>query len=83
MVLTDTALIFCPHLQFLEARVKGDKIEVIRNQHDPDLDYGGGEMTLTAEHAEVMDQRDKQYTIQELGQICEAYWKDWEEKQKN
>lgn len=43
-------------------------------QIDTAFDYCGGYFSFTAESAEVEDEAGKNYTIEELGNLSEAYW---------
>jgi len=81
-VLVDESLIFEPELEILESNVKDGAIQVICNQHSHELDYCGGELSFIAKSAEVTDEAEKVYSLEELDTICKEYWDEWSNKNK-
>jgi hypothetical protein len=76
-VLSSTDVIFTPELEILNADPSGTGLTVICNQPSPHFSYCGGELSLEADSAEVLDEGGKPYSLAELGQIAEAYWRAW------
>ena len=79
-ILNDLNEIFKPKLWILDGSIKNNKIAVACSQADPSLSYCGGGLYFTASSVKVTDEAGKEYTIEELGNICEAYWDEWEKE---
>lgn len=77
-LLTEAETIFTPQLEILEGNIEEGRIEVVCSQHSEAFEYCGGELSFEAQSAEVDDEAGKSYSIEELGEICEAYWNAWE-----
>lgn len=82
-ILKDIESIFKPKLWVLSAKLIQNKIEVACSQSDAAFDYCGGNLSFTANSAVVTDEGNKEYTIDELDHICESYWTEWEDENKN
>ncbi len=74
--------IFAGEPDILNSEVKNGSIEVTMNQSSTEFDYCGGTLSFKADSASVTDEGGKEYTIRELGQICEDYWNEWENTNK-
>ena len=72
--------IFHPDLDILESSVKNEHIEVACNQTSEEYDYCGGTLSFRADTATVTDEAGKAYSVEELDQLCKAYWDDWARK---
>ena len=72
--------IFAPELEILSADPSDGGFTVICNQPSPQFSYCGGELSLQADSAEVLDEVGKPYSLEELRQIAKAYWHDWSVK---
>ena len=82
--LTHVEEIFKPEYEILEANIVESRIQVICNQHSHEYDYGGGELYFVADSLVILDQEEKSYTIEELGQISTRYWENFSrEKSKD
>jgi hypothetical protein len=69
--------IFEPELEISGAEPEGDSIKIICNQSSPQCEYSGGTLLLQADYALVTDEGGKEYSLEELRQICSGYWSDW------
>ena len=74
----DLKKIFQAKLWILDAEIKNERIVVSCSQADSAFDYCGGFLSFTAESANVKDEAGKDYTIEELGNLSESYWDEWE-----
>jgi hypothetical protein len=72
--LTEPSDIFKAELEILSADIKEEKVVVACNQHDTDLDYCGGNLTIVCETIKVYDQNKNELTIAALDKICNDYW---------
>lgn len=72
--------VFKAKLWILDAEIKGNRIEVSCSQNDSSFDYCGGTLSFATRSAIVKDENGKEYTIDEIGDICESYWTEWEKK---
>ncbi|MEG3438471.1 hypothetical protein V0288_15170 [Pannus brasiliensis CCIBt3594] len=81
-VLREIDTIFKPELEILDANCEEDQIKVICTQHSLELDYFGGELSLSATSAEVLDEAGKNYSIEELDTLCKSYWDEWANQHK-
>jgi len=72
--------VFEPELGILSCEVEGLSLNVACNQPSKNWNYCGGTLTLQADGAIVRDEGKKEYSIEELGAICEKYWSEWEKK---
>ncbi len=72
--------IFQSRLWILSAEIKGCKIEVACSQNDHTFDYCGGHLGFSVDSAIVLDENNREYSVEELSEICDAYWSDWETK---
>ncbi|EKD26139.1 MAG: hypothetical protein ACD_79C01346G0001 [uncultured bacterium] len=79
----DLNQIFQANLWILDAEIKEKSIVVSCSQADTAFDYCGGYLAFTSESAKVEDEAGKEYTIEELGNLSEAYWEEWENNNKN
>lgn len=69
--------IFAPDLAILSGETDGEHIKIICNQSSADYSYCGGELRFSASGATVHDERGKGYSVDELHQLCKAYWDEW------
>lgn len=68
-------------LEILEAKLIGDRIEVVCNiKSNADSEFCGGELLFHADAAVVRDEANKEYSITELGDLCRSYWNNWKLK---
>ena len=74
--------IFQANLLILDAEIKENAIIVSCVQEDSSFDYCGGYLSFTAKSAKVEDETRKEYTIEELGNLSEAYWDEWKNNNK-
>lgn len=81
--LSSIAEIFEHELEILNGEVADDSFKVICSQPSPTCDYCGGELLLKADSASVTDEDGKDYSLEELRQICRGYWSDWEKRNAN
>jgi len=80
-LIAETSDIFKSPLEILEAKLTGDRIEVVCNiKSNVDSEFCGGELLFHADAATVRDEANKEYSISELGEICRGYWNDWKLK---
>ncbi len=75
--------IFDPELGILSSSSAGDVIEVVCDIYSQTCDCNGGSLLFKADSAVVTDEGDKEYSIEELCQLCDGYWSDWEKKNAN
>ena len=78
--LTDLSDIFKAELEILSADIKEGKVIIACNQHDTDLDYCGGNLTISCQTIKVFDQNKNELTIDQFGEICKIYWDEWSKK---
>lgn len=71
------AEIFAPPLEILSGEVVADRIEVVCNQPAASALHCGGMLAFRVTSADVIDQNGKHYSLAELAEIADAYWKDW------
>ncbi len=73
--------IFKPPLDILESNLMDNGyVEIICNQKAVASDFCGGNLQLKTTGAIVRDESGKQYSIDELGTICEEYWDEWKKR---
>lgn len=82
-IFLDLKQIFQAHLWILDAEIKKELIVVSCSQTDTKFDYCGGFLSFSADSAKVNDESGKEYAIEELGNLSEAYWNEWENNNKN
>jgi hypothetical protein len=81
VLISDLAVISKLELEILSANLKEDRFEIICNIPSYlNSDYSGGELLFRADSARVYDEVGKEYSILELGAVCEAYWNEWKMK---
>jgi len=73
-VLSNVDEIFMPELEILQSEVSQGCIRIVCNQHSHQYDYCGGELQFDVDAAEVSDQNNKLYSIDELSSISDKYW---------
>lgn len=66
MVKTDFTDIFKAELEILSADIKDNAVIVTCNQHNPDYNYSGGNLTISSQGIKVFDQNKKELTIDQL-----------------
>jgi hypothetical protein len=76
-LLTDIEEIFKAELEILAAEIEEDYVKITCNQHNTDFDYCGGTLLLNCKTIRIFDQEKRQLTLDEFGEICKAYWKDF------
>ncbi|HEY4124078.1 MAG TPA: hypothetical protein VGM36_05655 [Rhizomicrobium sp.] len=81
-LIRDPAQIFAGELTILSSDIKNGSVEIAMDQPSDGFDYCGGTLSFKANTASVLDEGGKQYTVNELGQICEEYWAEWSRKSK-
>lgn len=70
--------IFAPELDVLGCEIENGALKVTCNQSSPKWNYCGGELRLKADSATVTDAGGKEYSIEELGRLCDEYWNEWQ-----
>ncbi len=79
-ILNSLVEIFKPPLDILDANIiENQGIEVICNQADIASEFCGGNLYFRTTGAIVTDESGKQYSIEELGRLCEEYWDEWQQ----
>lgn len=73
----DVSKIFSLELEILESNVIDGLVRVVCDQHSPDCEYCGGELLFSSEVAIVTDENNKEYSIDELDVLCQEYWDEW------
>ena len=76
-VITEFSRIFASSLDILSASVKEGGFEVICNIPSIDCDYCGGELFFRAKSATILDEANKEYSVEELRKISKDYWDAW------
>jgi len=79
---SDYSEIFKVDLEILSCKFANDTFNIFCNQADSVYDFCGGELSLNVNSAEVLDEAQKEYSIDELSELCSGYWEDWEQKNK-
>ena len=69
-------------MEILSGEVKDGSIQIACNQANSSLDFCGGELYLLCTGATVSDPSGKEYSLDELGKICQEYWDEWSNKSK-
>lgn len=69
--------IFKPRLDILQGEVRDKIIEIVCNQASPTFPYSGGELQFHAESAAVSDESGRFWSLEELAELCKAYWDEW------
>jgi hypothetical protein len=77
MLLDNVDQIFKTELEILESNIENQKIKVICNQNSSEFDYCGGELYLSSSSAEITDEANKYYSLEDLDTLCKGYWDDW------
>jgi hypothetical protein len=76
-LLTDIDDIFKASLEILSADIENNHVRISCNQHNTDFDYCGGTLLLNCKTIKIFDEVKRELTIDELTEICKAYWKDF------
>ena len=76
-MITEFSRIFASSLDILSASVKEGGFEVICNIPSIDCDYCGGELFFRAKSATILDEANKEYSVEELRKISKDYWDAW------
>jgi hypothetical protein len=79
-IITEIDTIFKDKHWILDAEIIQDKFKVACSQADEGLDFCGGDLSFSATSANVTDENRKEYTIDELASINEAFWDEWAKK---
>ena len=74
VIKTELAEIFKADLEILNAKIEGDSVEIICNQHNKHVDYSGGKLTISCKQVEAFDQNKNRLTVDQLDGICNRYW---------
>ena len=80
IIKTDFADIFKAELLILSADIIDGSVVVSCSQYNRDLDYCGGNLTISCQKIKVFDQNKNALTIGEFGEICKNYWDEWRTK---
>ena len=72
--------IFIPPLHILSGDCVGARVQVECNQPATSTPHCGGTLSFLATSADVVDERGKHYSLKDLVEIAEAYWKEWSER---
>ncbi|HEX7412885.1 MAG TPA: hypothetical protein VF411_02485 [Bacteroidia bacterium] len=80
-IIIDSKVIFQIPLDIQDGEVKSNNvvIHVGANAH-PSLDNFSGDLSFECSGVEIFDPKLKQLTFKELVQVCEQYWKDFENR---
>lgn len=78
--LTDPAEIAACELEILNAVTAGNAVQV--NCLWPASLATGGELLLMAGGATVLDERDREWTLDSLRELARQYWHDWQERNR-
>lgn len=62
------------NLDIISAGVKDDDVLITCYQHNTDLDYCGGNLTISANEVKVYDHDNNLITIEQLDSVCRLYW---------
>ncbi len=81
-VLREISAILADPMTILEGNEKEGRIEVILSSAEIVKEFCGGELLFNSIGAEVTDESGRQYTLNELGDISEAYWNEWSRNSK-
>jgi len=76
--IVSVAQIFAPELDILSCEIEDTALKVVCNQTSPHWNYCGGELMFKADAAVVTDPDGKNYSIDQLRQISQAYWTAWQ-----
>ena len=74
--------IFEERFEILSAKEDEGRVSIACNIHDPNSELCGGDLSFHCDSAEVSDEAQRKYSIDELGDICEGYWDDWQSKRQ-
>jgi len=81
---TEELLEFCEfsneELEILSAEKNEKGIKVSCSIAAPKSRFCGGNLSFQCGAAEVFDQSGKQYTIDQLDEICKSYWDEWSQR---
>ncbi|MBV7532904.1 hypothetical protein [Chitinophaga sp. sic0106] len=80
VVKTEIADIFRAELEIISADIQENKVVVTCSQHDNNFDYCGGNLTISARAIKLLDQSEHPLTVDELWEICKAYWAEFRNK---
>lgn len=69
--------IFEPELEILGAEIEGDVLSITCGRPIDRYDHSGGHLILRADSAQVFDEAGKSYSIEALGDLCGAYWRNF------
>jgi len=67
-------------LEILSAEENEGDIKVSCSIAAPKSRFCGGNLSFQCGAAEVVDESGKQYTIDQLNEICKAYWHEWSQR---
>ena len=73
--------IFTPRLEVLSGETEGRLIRVVCN-HPGRLSYSGGDLRFPATAAHVRDEAGREWSLEELKSLAEAYWTEFSERGK-
>ena len=72
--LTEISEIFKPELEILTADSIDNKVVIAFSLYDTNFDYCGGILTISCSSIKILDQKEKEMTIDELTEISNKYW---------
>jgi hypothetical protein len=55
-------------------------LSAVINQHDTELDYSGGNLTISCQAIKIFDQNKNELTVDQFDEICKNYWDEWSKK---
>lgn len=75
--------IFTPPLDILSGEVRNERVQAVCNQPSSSTAHCGGTLSFRAASATVSDENGKQYSLKELFELADGYWRDWENRSKD
>ncbi len=76
IVKTGFNTIFEEELEILSAEIKDYAVVVYCDQHNTDLDYCGGTLTIRCQRIKVFDQNRRELTVDQLCKTGSSYWSE-------
>jgi len=75
--------LFQSKLEVLKGEYFDGSFNIVLNQTSPKFSFCGGQLTITAKYATVMDESGKFCNIDMLNNLSHEYWKEWKENCRN
>lgn len=80
LIITELNEVFEGDWEILGANIQGNEVIITCKQWDTDLNYSGGNLTISADSIKIYDQARNELTVEEMEKICRAYWTEWRRK---